>query len=80
MSDIKAVTADLRDRLNKRKGTGDWRDITDKSDLEYPWLTNFAKGGIENPTIKNLETLETELNRLDHRDRRLANPDYAAQP
>jgi len=73
---IKALTGDLRDRLNERKDSGDWRSICDdETGIGYSWLTRFANGEHGNPTIDKLTKLEAQLDKLDVRDKRRAERD-----
>jgi transcriptional regulator with XRE-family HTH domain len=45
--------------LQARKGT--WREIAAACGVSYSWLTKVAQGHIKNPSIKQLEAVDSYL-------------------
>lgn len=45
--------------LAQRKG--EWRKISNKTGLDYSWLTKFAQGKIKNPGFQKIQTLSAYL-------------------
>jgi hypothetical protein len=46
----------IRDRVRRH---GNYRGLSEKSLVGYEWLSKFAAGTIDNPTVNNVSKLET---------------------
>ena len=53
----------MRTRLERHRGQ--FAEIARKHRISYSWLTKFAQGKLENPTLRNLNALSTALKKLD---------------
>jgi len=45
--------------LNARKGQ--WKSIAEAAGVSYSWLAKVAQGHIQNPSIKQLEAVDSYL-------------------
>jgi hypothetical protein len=66
--DAQQIIDELRDRLVRFRGR--YVDMAaDDPDLDYSWLSKFANGRLQNPTIRRLEALDRVLCRYESSDR-----------
>lgn len=54
---------EMRTRLECYRGR--FAEIARKHRISYSWLTKFAQGKLENPTLRNLDALSATLKKLD---------------
>lgn len=47
--------------LQKRKGTGDWRELAKRAGVSYDTLVRIARGDIPSPGIRTVEALSNAL-------------------
>lgn len=59
--DANKIVADMRGRLVKHRGH--FRALCKEPDIDYSWLSKFANGKINNPTIGKLEALDAAMNK-----------------
>jgi len=61
-----SLVNDTRGRLARFHGR--YPEICKSSGLSYSWLTKFAQGRANNPTMRNLEKLQAVLLELEAAD------------
>lgn len=52
----------------KVKELGNYRVVSEKSGVNYDWLTKFSRGAIINPTIDKVAKLEEFFDIMNHSD------------